>query len=146
MRRTSLFSTILTALALLAVLTLACGCGKKAWPEPATPEDAFSFTGVSGEMSGNCLTVRSRLAGNWHNVSSLYIELSWDDCTDCPFKTMTSREFVPGSDVCTIDAEGRLTITACGMDPAVRYRWRLVGRNVHRTLRDVRSGVMATIP
>ncbi len=146
MPRTPIFRTLLTALALLALLTLAAGCGKKAWPEPAAPEDAFSFTRTSGAMGDGCLTVQSRLAGNWRNVSSLYLELSWDDCTECPFKPTTSREFVPGSDVCTIDSGGRLNITACGMDPTVRYRWRLVGRNVHRTLRDVQSEVMTTTP
>lgn len=144
MHRTAPTRLALLALLALVTLTLLAGCGKKAWPEPAAPEDAFSFTNVQGAMGSNCLTVQSRMAGNWHNVAALYLEFSWDQCTDCPFRPTTTREFVPGADDCTIDAQGRLTITACGMDPQVRYRYRLLGRNVHRTLRDAQSEVMVT--
>lgn len=128
----------------LICIGLLAGCGKKAWPEPSAPEDVFSFTDVAGTSTGECTVITSRLAGNWRNLSAVYLQLSWDDCTDCPFKPLTTREFVPGGENCEVGPDGRLRITACEMDPGVAYRWRLIGKNVHPTLGDARSEVYST--
>lgn len=142
MKRTA--RPVLLALVAIAALTLLAGCGKKGWPMPSAPEDAFSFTRVTGTTTGTCLKVESRLAGAWRNLTAVHLELSWDDCTECPFSPMAKREYVPGTDACTIDAQGRLTINACGLDSEKVYRWRLTARNIHRTLPDAQSEVMKT--
>jgi hypothetical protein len=135
----------LVMLAALVALTLLAGCGKKAWPEPSAPEDAFSFVRTQGRLSSGCLMIETRVAGAWRNLSAVHLELAWDDCEGCPFRVMETREFVPGDAFSTI-VEGRLALTACGLDPAKSYRWRLRGKSIHKTLRDVRTEVMTTAP
>lgn len=139
------FRLVLATLAALAALTLVAGCGKKIWPEPSAPEDAFSFVRTQGELSSGCLMVQSRVAGAWRNLRAVHLELAWDDCEGCPFQAMETREFVPGDAFSTLE-QGRLALTACGLDPAKAYRWRLTGKSIHRTLRDVRTEVMTTAP
>ena len=139
------FRLVLATLAALAALTLMAGCGKKVWPEASAPEDTFSFVRAQGELSSGCLMIQSRVAGPWRNLRAVHLELAWDDCEGCPFRAMETREFGPGDAFTTLE-QGRLALTACGLDPAKAYRWRLTGKSVHKTLRDVRTEVMTTTP
>jgi hypothetical protein len=135
----------LVALATLAALALLAGCGKKTWPEPAAIEDSFSFVRPQSRLSSGCLMIDTPVAGAWRNLRAVHLELAWDDCQGCPFRPVEIREFVPGDAFSTL-IEGRLALTACGLDPAKAYRWRLTGKSIHKTLRDVRTEVMTTTP
>jgi len=126
-------------------LALVAGCGKKAWPEPDAEEETFAFSTASAQMRDTCLVIQTRISGNWKNLDRIFVELAQDNCEKCPFRPRERREF-PLNSPFVVQQEHLLVVNVCGLDKNAAYRWRLVGKNVFSSLREVASPVGVTSP
>ena len=133
MNTTKTLRTGTCGLILLLALT-AVGCGKIGNPSPAKSPDVFDFAASSAASSGNCLVIQGTISGAAANLEYMGLELAPlsgpDDCPGCPFNPRESTEF-NDTDI-QLDANGRFTFSYCPDLAAPMYRWRLVGKNVHR--------------
>lgn len=130
--------------AMASVLLVGAGCGKKGWPEPRLDEDRFSWGQIQHQRQGACLDARALVDGAANKLGSVYLE--WmrmdtkEDCPDCPFE-VTGRVLLGDGSSEFKRQNGVIRILFCELEPEASYRWRLVGRNVHRGLGSVPSQV-----
>ena len=128
---------------LLVALFLTTGCGLKVWPEPLAEEDRFSWQEVTFTAEDTCLNIRASLEGASANLSRITLELAPadEDCPSCPFQARQTVSF--DMDDSRITREGsRLTLVYCQLPANTGFRWRIVGYNVHPSLKAVASKVM----
>jgi hypothetical protein len=127
---------------LLVLALLGWGCGKKEWPSPVLEQDRFAWQEVEGRRDGRCLDIRAVLSGDAGNLETVVLELeaSREPCQGCPFQKTGEVRLAPSSEQMVL--KGRvLRIRYCGLDPSMRYRWRLTATNVFEVLGSITTSV-----
>lgn len=142
--RPSLLS-LSTILVIGALLAAAPGCGKKVWPKPDSRGEALALAQETAGWSGGCLAIGAALSGKPENLERVVLELAPADCPSCPFQAREQREFRPGGPGFALE-NGRLLLSACGLDPSAGVRWRLAAHNLFRNLPPAHTGDHATPP
>ena len=129
----------LAAVLLLVLLVFVCACGKKGAPVPQEARYKFSWGETSATIVNDCLVISAQLEGAYDNAEGFLLETepTTDNiCLDCPFRPTLTHDIQPSA-----AQEGLLTFQYCPETVADSYRWRLVARNIYRSLPNVLTPV-----
>lgn len=141
--------TTLAGFGLVCVLLSACALGFKGWPAPQSAEDQFAWRLVTAQRQGTCLIIEGRLTGAYKNLGSVTAQLEKlgpdGGCVECPFSPDRLADFSRG-DVGYQEIGPYVRLRICDIDPALEYKFRIVGHNALRSLPAVQSEVLITSP
>lgn len=127
------------ALLIVALTTLAAGCGKKKWPEHIAPQESFSFENIDANKQDDCMVITGNIKGSHQNLDVLYLQLEADSCIGCPFAPTETRFYQRGDKGFVLDGR-KFVLNVCGLNASAVYRWKLVGSNIHEFMGNAETG------
>lgn len=149
MRKRIIIISLLFAVGL--ALLSGCALGRKDWPSATESEDRFSLRVVEGVRQDNCLllTVTVKGASNRLLRASILYESVGDGegqgCSGCPFVPREAVHFTRGQDGFDLQ-NGILSLSLCGLNPGVEYRFRVSGKNELPSMPMTYSEVWTSAP
>lgn len=137
------------ACAMLASSIIAVGCGKKAMPKPQDSREEFQWKSAVASYHAGCLNISAQLSGNVSNIDGILLQVqsmsSGDSCQGCPFLPQ-EEQIYEYNDVVLPGTGNNIAMNFCPATKAEAYQWRLIGRNVIRTLPYMTTNVELIVP
>ncbi|MFI3272017.1 MAG: hypothetical protein R3Y11_07960 [Pseudomonadota bacterium] len=142
----------LCAVALVAVLVclmFAFGCGKKAMPTPQDSSEEFYWKNAVASYHNGCLNISAELTGNVSNLDGIVLQVqamtSDNSCQGCPFLPEEEQTY-EYRDIALPGNGNNIAMNFCPKTKAAAYQWRLIGRNVIRTMPYMTTNVELIVP
>jgi len=144
------FASICTLLLLAQFAFFGCALGKKEWPAAQDSEDTFALELMAADVQKDCLLIEVGVTGAVNRLYRATIQYEnvggeGGGCIGCPFVPRDAKHFTRNQKEFVL-SDNKLSLSLCGLDPAMEYRFRVVGKSALATNPLVYTDVYVTTP